>query len=119
MEENLRDKVQRMASELVLETYRYTLEFPKFEQYALGNQIRRSLISVPANIVEGRARGSKRDLKRFLNISFASLAEFKCLWELAFQLGYLKDVDYQRVLGKSEELSRLLWSLITAVKKDI
>ena len=51
--------------------------------------MRRCAVSVPANIAEGRARGSDADMARFLHISLGSQAELETLVHLAERLGYL------------------------------
>ena len=43
-------------SKLVVEVYRLLDSFPKFENYALCDQIRRAIISVPSNLAEGSGR---------------------------------------------------------------
>jgi four helix bundle protein len=55
--------------------YKLTEKFPRQETYALADQIRRAVVSVPSNIAEGQARKSTRDFRRFLHISLSSLAE--------------------------------------------
>ena len=94
------------------------LRFPRLEQFALAGQLRRAVISVAANIIEGIARGGDRELKKFLNIAFASLAEAKYLLKFANKQGYIEDRGYQGLFERGEELSKLLWSLIVALKAD-
>ena len=60
---------------LVEETYRVTQLLPAEERYGLKSQMRRAAVSVTANIAEGTARGSDRDLVRFLRIARASACE--------------------------------------------
>ena len=60
-------KVWQKAHMLVLEIYKITRNFPNEEKFGLTSQLRRSASSVPANIVEGFKRKSKRDYSHFLN----------------------------------------------------
>ena len=54
------------ARELAVAVYRATSQFPREEQFGLTSQIRRSVVSIPSNLVEGCARQSERDYLRFL-----------------------------------------------------
>lgn len=81
---------------LVRVVYALTRDFPAEEQYGLTNQIRRAAISVPANIAEGAARGSKADFVRFLRISRGSLVELDTLLWLAMDLGFTHDIGSHR-----------------------
>ena len=59
---NFRDlKVWNKAHSLTLAVYKATAAFPREELYGLTGQIRRSCISVPANLSEGCGRGSQAE----------------------------------------------------------
>jgi len=49
--------------------------FPKPETYGLSLQIRRSAVSLPANIAEGFRQRSRTGKARFLNMAESSLEE--------------------------------------------
>src|SRR6266850_4971655 len=76
-----------------------TKNFPAFERFELGSQLRRAAYSVPANIVEGFARRYRRSRLHFLNISQGSLAEVGYCVHVAHRLGYIDD----EVLGELEK----------------
>ena len=65
--------VWQKAHAWVLGIYRYTKDFPNHELYGLTSQLRRSAISVPANIAEGFKKRGKPDKVRFHNIAQGSL----------------------------------------------
>jgi four helix bundle protein len=65
--------VWRKAHELVLQVYQFTEKFPKQEMFGLTSQLRRAVVSVPANIAEGYAAGGKGQFKRYLDIAQGSL----------------------------------------------
>ena len=67
--------VYKVAKELVQQVYVLLKEYPSEEKYALCDQIRRAVISVPANIAEGMGRTSKKEQKHFLEIAYGSLME--------------------------------------------
>ncbi|MBN1817808.1 MAG: four helix bundle protein [Sedimentisphaerales bacterium] len=91
---------------LVLTIYRLTKSFPTQEQYGLISQIRRSIVSVPANIAEGFRRLKKPDKARFLNIAQGSLEEVRYYMILSKDLGYLSNGD--QIMMQIEEVGRLL-----------
>ncbi len=86
--------VWQKAHNLVLSIYSSTLSFPKEEMYGLTSQLRRASISIPTNIVEGRARGSTPDFIRFLRIARGSLEETEYLLLAARDLQYLPQESY-------------------------
>jgi four helix bundle protein len=97
--------VWRKAHEAVLELYRLTSTFPKSEIFALSQQMRRSAVSIPANIAEGFTRRGRNDKARFMNIAESSLEETRYYLILAQDLGYCRT---QTLLTLLDEVSRLL-----------
>lgn len=67
--------VWQKAHQLVLEVYRITKEYPQEEKFALVSQMRRAVVSVPANIAEGFRKRGIRDKLNFYNIAQGSLDE--------------------------------------------
>ena len=63
MESNL--EVWKIAHQLTLAVYKVTQNFPNTEQYGLTSQVRRSVSSVPTNIIEGQARQYKKEFIQF------------------------------------------------------
>lgn len=108
-------KVWQKSHNLVLDTYKATAAYPSEEKYGLVSQMRRSAVSVPANIAEGFKRRGKGDKVHFYNIAQSSLEELHYYFILSKDLGYLKDSD--ALLGRAEEIGRMLIALIEVVKK--
>src|ERR1044071_3368199 len=79
----------RLADDLTVAVYEGTRSFPREEIYGLTSQLRRACCSVPANIVEGSSRESKKDYLHFLYIARGSLSETQYFIHLARRLGYL------------------------------
>ena len=75
---------------LAKKVYSVQKGLPKEELFGLGDQIRRSVVSVPSNIAEGFGRGSDAEFARFLSIARGSLFEVKTQLQLASELGFLK-----------------------------
>lgn len=101
--------VWQKTDELAILVYKLTSLFPKTEQYAMTSQIRRAALSVPTNIVEGYARNSKTEFRRFVVIALGSLAEVKYLLDFSFRLDYLTKTDLERVNSLASQCGQLLW----------
>ena len=61
--------VWQKAHQFVLSVYRFSELFPRNELYGLKSQLRRSAVSIPANIAEGFKKRTRPDTARYLNIS--------------------------------------------------
>ena len=107
--------VWQKSHELVLDVYKITRNFPSEEKFGLISQMRRSAVSIPANIAEGFKRKGIRDKLNFYNISQASLEELKYYLILSKDLTYLTD-NYD-LLRKSDEVGKLLYKLVGAIAK--
>ncbi|WP_031514140.1 four helix bundle protein [Desulfofalx alkaliphila] len=110
--------VWQKAHQLVLKTYDLTKSFPKEELFGLTSQIRRAAVSIPSNIVEGKARGSNKEYKRFLLMARGSLEEVKYQLLLAKELKYIDENRYKEALKSAEEVGRLLNGLMVSISKS-
>jgi four helix bundle protein len=95
--------------------YKLTEKFPRQETYALADQIRRAVVSVPSNIAEGQARKAPGDFKRFLYISLGSLAEVDTQLILAQEFGYLSKEDIDVLDQQIQRLRKKLYALINSL----
>ena len=57
--------VWQKSHQFALEIYKLTQSFPQYELFGLVSQIRRSAVSIPANIAEGFKRGKGRQVAFF------------------------------------------------------
>jgi four helix bundle protein len=80
------------AMDLVTEIYRLSSLMPAEERYGLVSQMRRSAVSIPANVAEGAARGSTKELVQFLSIALGSASELDTHIEVVRRLGYAADL---------------------------
>jgi four helix bundle protein len=110
--ENL--KVWRRAMDLVMEVYRCTAAFPRQEIYGLISQMRRSAVSVPSNIAEGKGRYSRKELVHFLFQARGSLLELQTQVTIARELGFLNNPDGHVLIDHTREVGRLLNGLINS-----
>lgn len=107
--------VWQVADELAWSVYQSTFKFPKEEIYGLTSQLRRAILSVVLNIVEGHARSSKKEFKHFLNIALGSLAESDYLLQFALRCKYLTKEDYDRLALLRIRCGKLLWNLMKSL----
>ena len=108
--------VWERAMELVVEVYRLTRSLPKEELYALTDQIRRSVVSIPSNISEGNGRGTNKEYVRFLSIARGSHYELETQLLICVRLGYLTEDDIDKAMSLCDEIGRMLNALITRLE---
>jgi len=99
------------AMDLVEKVYGILKRFPKEEQYALCDQLRRAIVSVPSNIAEGKSRFSHKDQAHFLEFSYASLMESYCQLNIAKRLGYISEEEFLDVKKDIENVAKPLSGL--------
>ena len=101
------------AYRLSLEVHRASLEFPRIEQWALADQVRRASKSICANLAEGfgRQQHSRPDFRRFLIMAIGSADEMQ-VWALYCRdLGYINADVAERWQGEYQEIARMLSGL--------
>jgi four helix bundle protein len=116
---SFRESLIQKADELAHLVYPLTYKFPQTEKFALGDQIRRAIVSVPTNLIEGIARGGEKEKRQFANIAYGSLKEAKYLVYFAYKEGLISESNYQKLLPKFEELSKLLFSFLKVLKGGV
>ncbi len=100
--------VWQKSIELVVAAYKITDNFPREEIYGLTLQIRKSAVSIPSNIAEGRHRGTRKDFLHFLQIAYASGAELETQIEIAKRLLKTKSLDYSKIDSLLLEVMKML-----------
>lgn len=98
--------------------YRVTRSFPSDERFGLTSQVRRSAVSVPANIAEGSGRATDRDFARFVGIAYGSLMESISHLEVARRQTFLDEDNYCDLNGQAERLARMLSGLKKSLTGD-
>lgn len=104
--------VWQKSIKLVIEVYKLTEKFPREEIYGLTSQMRRSAVSIPSNIAEGRMRGSRKDFTQFLRIAYSSGAELETQIEISKQLSKTSNLDYTQADLLLDEVMRMLNKMI-------
>ena len=106
-------EVFQRAYRLSLEVHRTSLSFPRIEQSALGDQVRRASKSICANIAEGFAKQAKSaaEFKRFLSMAIGSSDEMRVWCRYCLDLGYIDEKTWQRWRDEYQVVSKMLQNL--------
>ena len=105
--------------ELAERVYALTKDFPTDERYGLTSQLRRAIVSVPANIAEGNARDSTKEYLRFISIALGSLAEVETFLELAKRLEVSNPESVVELLAQVIEERKMLRSLQASLRRRL
>ena len=104
------------SHKLVLLIYKAVKSFPKEENYALSDQIRRAAVSITSNIAEGFGRQGFKEKVQFYYLAHGSLTELKNQLLVARDVGYLTEAEYSEFTGQANVAHQLLQGLITKSK---
>lgn len=106
------------AIELTSEVYKLVKLLPNEERYALSDQIRRAVVSVPSNIAEGRGRGTNKEFVRYLLMSRGSLWEVSTQLEICERLQYLNNEEMTNARQLITEISKMINALASSFSND-
>lgn len=106
--------VWQKAHQLVLRIYKETKCFPAEEKFGLVSQIRRSAVSVPANIAEGFRKKTNKDKAHYYNIAQGYLDETKYYLILSKDLGYIKANEER--MKDVDEIHKMIHRMIETLR---
>jgi four helix bundle protein len=86
--------------------------FPKEEQYALTDQLRRCSLSIVSNIAEWSGRTSNAEYTQFLSIAKGSCMEYATQIMLAHKFEYLTSEEYAELTELVEEIVKIVSTMI-------
>lgn len=112
-------RVYKESKELVKSVYRLLEKFPKYETYALGDQLRRAVVSVPSNIAEGSGRFSIKEKIHFIEIAYGSLTECLCQLDIAHDLEYITDEEFNNEKERINIIGKQLSGLRSSFQKQL
>ena len=107
------------ARKLVVSVYRLLDSFPKFEKYALCDQIRRAIVSVPSNLAEGSGRSSLKEQIHFIEISYGSLMEAYNQLIIAADLKYIDEQSLESLKPDIDTVAKLLNGLRSSYSRRL
>jgi len=111
-------KAWQHSQRLAVECSKAARGFPDTDRGRLADQLLRASYSVPLNIAEGTARRGSKELRRFLDTARGSLAEVQSALEIARELEYLSQADFERLETIANEAGRTLWGLLRKVSSS-
>jgi len=100
--------VWRKAHQVMLDAHTLSGEIRSAPYLALKSQVIRAAMSVPANIVEGRAQRTDKEFSRFLGYAVASAAELEYHLLAAQHIGVLPARKTQTLIGRVIEVRKML-----------
>jgi len=107
--------VYKLTFSATLEIYKITEKFPKHELFGLVAQMRRTAVSINSNLIEGAARHSILEYRKFAKIAFGSAEELKYQTELAFALKFIQESDFKSMFDNLDRICKMLSKLITSL----
>ena len=96
------------SHKLAVDVYNLSKSFPKEELYGMTSQIRRAVISIPTNIVEGCGRKTDKDFSRFLSIAAGSASETEYLIILSTELSFIDKTVAEPLIIEINEIKKML-----------
>ena len=105
--------------DLTVEIYKLVKYLPSEETYALSDQMRRAVVSIPSNIAEGQGRNSDKEFIQFLAIARGSLWELETQIEICARLGYIDQGLATNVYGLTSEISKMINALSNSLKSKV
>jgi len=106
------------AMDLVVVVYQLVRRLPADERFGLRDQVRRCAVSIPCNLAEGHARGSRGDFVRFIRISLGSLAELETQLEVIRRMQMVDHRQVDEAVGLAAEVGRMLTRLRLALRQS-
>jgi four helix bundle protein len=105
------------ARELTRSIYQVTGVGAFSRDLGLVRQIQRAAVSIVSNIAEGFERRGRREFHRFLSTAKGSCAEVRSQLYVAFDIGYIEENEFHRLLAQAEEVGRVVGGLRASVEK--
>lgn len=111
--------VWQQGMTLAAACYKVTKSFPREEVYGMTSQIRRSAVSIPANIAEGNGRENTGAYIQSLRVAQGSLKELETHVLLAETVELMSKTDSEPLLEACDRIGRLLRALIRSLQDKI
>ncbi len=110
-------QVWQKSMDLVVRIYTATEGLPRSEAFGLTSQVRRAVVSIPANVAEGKAIGG-RSYPHHVKIALGSEAELQTHIELARRLDMLDEQEASQLIAQISEVGRMLTKLLNSLQRN-
>ena len=107
-------EIWKLAINYAKRCYDVTNHFPKHENFALADQLRRAALSISNNIAEG-SNGSNSNFQKYINIAIGSALETVNILHFATEVGYINYDLKQELYEEVEKLIRKMRSFIKSL----
>lgn len=104
------------SHELTIKTYQIVKNFPKHEQFALSDQMRRCSNSIAANIAEGYSQNTRLSKSRYYSIARGSLTELQNHLLLAEKVKYIDQETLDSMINLTIEVHKLINGMLHTIK---
>ena len=111
--------VWQKAMDLTVEIYRLVKFLPREETYALSDQMRRAVVSIPSNIAEGHGRNSNKEFANFLSVARGSLTELRTQLQICRRLKYFSESESEYAFNLCTEIYKILNAFISKLRPKI
>lgn len=117
---NMRDfrkyEIWQKAVDLADKVYTICDGLPKYELYALCDQLRRAAVSIASNIAEGASRKSSAEFAHYLEIAIGSAFEVETQLQIALRRKYISDEVFNEILSELQSEERQINTFISKLR---
>jgi four helix bundle protein len=110
--------VWKEAMSIAEEVFHSTAGLPRSEDYGLTSQLRRSALSISANLAEGYGRDHSKDKIHLYVIARGSANETQSHLEYAQRVGYIDVAVQEKLDGRLSALVHDINKIITTLKRS-
>ena len=111
-------RVWQEAKMLAVDVYKITAQGGLAKDYGLKDQMQRSGVSIASNIAEGYERNSDKEFIRFLMIAKGSISELRTQLEIAKDIKYVDQNNFDLLEEKCNKIGSMLTKLVISRKAD-
>jgi four helix bundle protein len=105
-------EIWKLSLKITKNIYDLTAKKEFSKDFGLRDQVRRAIVSVSSNIVEGFEKNNNNEFIRFLKIAKGSVGEVRSQLYIALSVGYISKEEFEKINKESESLARQIGAFI-------